>query len=81
MNEWRVWSAAVFYFEKLRVLQVKVCLCSRKSSVFNVEFVMFFFFYPFQSSAGDVADVVEGTDLRLNFELQLLVFDLHVSTA
>lgn len=32
-----------------------------------------------QASPGDVADVVQGADLGLDFKLQLLVLDLDVS--
>lgn len=34
----------------------------------------------FLSSAGDVSNVVQGADLWLNLELQLLILDLDVST-
>lgn len=34
---------------------------------------------PFLASAGHVSDVVQRADLRLNLELQLLIFDFNVS--
>lgn len=49
----------------------------KKGGVFNG---MSGCFYLPLSAARDVADVVQRADLGLNFELQLLIFDLNVST-
>jgi len=36
--------------------------------------------YPSGSASRDVADVVQGADLRLTFKINLLIFDLNIST-
>lgn len=70
-------SSRVLFWKALQ----EVVLVEEVKGRGGVVVVVFVCFYPFQSSAGHVADVVQGTDLRLHFELQLLVLDLHVSAA